>query len=153
MLSDYIEASWRLAQMRATCVGPCLDGFSAALTEAGYSTCTIRVYIRAADHVGRWADRRRIDIASWDDELLGRFGRHLIRCKCKSNKGVFSDALIGVRLLLVHLRAFDAIAAATPTPAPLVVSSRVGEEVAAEETSGPRREARRLMVLSFQRVL
>jgi len=115
MISSYFEASWRLAQIRATCVGPYIDGFSTALAEAGYSPLTIRGYLRAADHVGRWADRRSIDIASWGDDVLVRFGRHLPRCKCtKGNKGIFSDALAGVRLLLVHLRACGVIPAAAP---------------------------------------
>ncbi|RKH28336.1 integrase [Corallococcus sp. AB030] len=117
MISDYFEAPWRLAQMRATCVGPYIDGFSTALSEAGYSPFTIRGYLRAADHVGRWADRSGIDIKSWGDDTLMRFGRHLPRCKCiKGNKGIFSDALAGVRLLLAHLRASEVIAAAKPTP-------------------------------------
>ncbi len=121
MINDYFEAPWRLARMRATCVGPHMDGFSAALTEAGYSPFTIRGYLRAADHAGQWADRRGIDIASWDDDVLPCFGRHLSRCKCiKGNKGVFGDALAGVRRLLVHLRARGVIAA----PTPVATSSR-----------------------------
>lgn len=117
MISDYIEAPWRLARMRATCVGPYIDGFSSSLTEAGYAPFTIRNYLRAADHVGRWADRRGLDIESWDDDILVRFGRHLPRCKCsKANKGIFSDALAGVRLLLAHLRASEVIAPAPSAP-------------------------------------
>jgi len=117
MISDYFEAPWRLAQMRATCVGPYIDGFSTTLTEAGYSPFTIRGYLRAADHVGRWADRRGVDIESWDDDILVRFGRHLPLCKCiKGNKGIFSEALVGVRMLLVYLRASEVIAAARATP-------------------------------------
>ncbi len=117
MIDDYFEAPERLARMRATCVGPYVDDFSETLAEAGYSPFTIRGYLRAADHVGRWAARRRIALASWDDGILVRFGRHLRRCTCiKSNKGVFHDAVVGVRLLLAHLRARGAIAAATPVP-------------------------------------
>lgn len=117
MISDYFDAPWRLAQMRATCVGPYVDGFSRTLAAAGYSAFTIRGCLRAADHVGRWADRRGVDIESWDDSVLVRFGHHLRRCRCtKRNKGVFSDTLVGVRLLLAHLRASDLIAAAQPAP-------------------------------------
>lgn len=101
MLSDHFEAPRQLARMRATCVGPYFDGFSTMLAEAGYSPLTIRGYLRAADHVGRWADHSGIDIRSWDDDLLVRFGRHLPRCKCtKANKGVFRGALASVRLLV-----------------------------------------------------
>lgn len=117
MLSDYYEAPWRLTRMRATCVGPYIDDFSATLAEAGYSPFTIRGYLRAADHAGRWADRRRVALASWDDDILVRFGRHLRRCTCiRSNKGVFGDAVAGVRLLLAHLRVHGVIAATTPVP-------------------------------------
>lgn len=117
MISDYFDAPWRLARMRATCVGPYIDDFSTALAEVGYSPFTIRGYLRAADHVGRWADRRRVELVSWDDDILARFGRHLPRCKCiKSNKGVFGDAIAGVQLLLAHLRARGVIAAAAPVP-------------------------------------
>jgi integrase/recombinase XerD len=117
MISDYFEAPWRLARMRATCVGPYIDSFSTTLAEAGYSPFTIRVYLRAADHVGRWADGRRIELASWDDDILVRFGRHLSRCTCiKSNKGIFRDAVVGVRQLLTHLRARGVIAVAAPVP-------------------------------------
>jgi len=112
MLSDHFEAPRQLARMRATCVGPYFDGFSTMLAEAGYSPLTIRGYLRAADHVGRWADHSGIDIRSWDDDLLVRFGRHLPRCKCtKANKGVFRGALASVRLLLGHLRAVRVLAA------------------------------------------
>ncbi|WP_141323937.1 hypothetical protein [Myxococcus sp. AB025B] len=118
MLSDYFEAPWRLARMRATCVGPYIDGFSMALTDAGYSPFTIRGYLRAADHFGRWADLRDVVITSWDDDVGVRFGRHLPRCKCtKGNQGIFKNALVGVRLLLAYLRACEVLAPAKPTPA------------------------------------
>lgn len=113
MISDYLEAPWRLARMRATCVGPYIDGFSTTLAEAGYSPFTIRGYLHAADHIGRWADRGGVELASWDDEFLVRFSRHLPRCKCN---GTFGDALSGARLLLAHLRSYGVIAAAKPTP-------------------------------------
>ncbi len=117
MISDYVETPWRLTRMRATCVGPHLDDFSATLAESSYSPFTIRGYLRAADHVGRWADRRRIALASWDDDMLARFRRHLSRCKCiKANKGIFRDAVAGVRLLLAHLRSRGVIATALPVP-------------------------------------
>jgi integrase/recombinase XerD len=115
MLNDYFETPWRLARMRATCVGAYLDDFSTVLAKAGYSRFTICGYLRAADHVGQWADRGGVDIHSWSDDLVVRFGRHLRRCKCiKANKGIFSQAIPGLRLLLAHLRACDVIAPATP---------------------------------------
>jgi site-specific recombinase XerD len=117
MISDYLEAPWKIARIRSTCVGPYVDGFAAALAAAGYSPHTIRGYLRAADHVGRWADRRCINLSSWDDDILARFGRHLPRCRCsRANKGIFGDALSGVQHLLAHLRGCGVIAAERPMP-------------------------------------
>lgn len=117
MISAYFEAPWLLARMQSTCVGPYLDDFSAALADEGYSPFTIRDHLRSADHVGRWADGRRIALSSWDDALLEGFDRHLRRCTCiKGNKGAFSHAISGARLLLAHLRARGVISAARPTP-------------------------------------
>jgi integrase/recombinase XerD len=116
MITDYFEAPFTVARMRATCVGPHIDSFASMLTDAGYAHFTIRSYLRAADHLGRWADRRRIDFHLWDDDVLVRFGRHLPRCKCiRANKGIFADAIAGARLLLTHLRACEVIVPA-PTP-------------------------------------
>jgi len=118
MITDYYEAPWKLARLRSTSVGPHIDGFAAMLTDAGYAHYTVRGYLRAAHHLGGWADRRRIDISSWDDDLLPQFARHLPRCRCiKANKGLFSDQLAGARLLLKHLRACEVIAPAAPPTA------------------------------------
>lgn len=118
MISNHYESPWWLARMRATSVGPYIDGFSMALTDAGYLPFTIRSHLRAADHFGRWADRRGVIIASWDEQIVGRFGRHLPRCNCTAGyRGIFRDVLVGARLLLAYLRAREVIAPAKPTPA------------------------------------
>ena len=62
MISDYFKAPQALERMRSGCAGPHVDGFARALAEAGYSPHTIRGYVRAAVHLGRWADRRGIAI-------------------------------------------------------------------------------------------
>jgi site-specific recombinase XerD len=151
MINDYFQAPWRLTRIRATGVGPYIDGFSTALTDAGYSPFTIRGYLRAADHVGRWADRRGVDIQSWDEDVLVRFGRHLPRCKCsKGNKGIFRGALVGVRLLLAHLRACGVVAAATQmpiTPKYAPISDRFADWIVRHRGVTPRTTAR------YQRML
>jgi len=52
MISDYITTTRRRSQMSASCVGPYIDSFAGALADAGYSPCTIRGYLRAADQFG-----------------------------------------------------------------------------------------------------
>ena len=81
MISNYIEAPWRLARLRATCVGPHLDHFTNALAETGHLTLTIRGYLCTADHLGRWADDCGLDIESWDEDVLVGVGRHLRRSR------------------------------------------------------------------------
>jgi integrase/recombinase XerD len=116
MISDYIEVPWRLARLRATCIGPYLDGFTDALAETGYSRLTIRGYLCTADHLGRWADCGGVDIKSWDDGVLERYGHHLRR-KCSArNKGDCGHVLAGVRALLAYLRVRGVIATSEHVP-------------------------------------
>lgn len=118
MIDKYFRSPHTLKRMRGGCTGPHVDGFAAALAERGYAAHTIRGYIRTAVHVGRWADRRRVGIASFDEDTVARFRRHLPKCKCLArNKGVFGDAAPGAEHLLVFLRAHGVVASATPIPA------------------------------------
>jgi integrase/recombinase XerD len=118
VISDYFESPWALARMRSGSVGAHIDGFAAALAEAGYSPHTIRGYIRAAVHLGRWADSRRLALAAFDEESVRRFARHLTQCRCgRLNKGVFGDAVSGAERLLAYLRSHDVIAPEPPEAA------------------------------------
>jgi site-specific recombinase XerD len=115
MISDYFDAPRALKRMRSGIIGPYIDGFATALAEAGYSPHTIRGYIRAAVHVGLWADQCSIGISSFDDDILIRFRRHLSQCRCGGrNKGMFGDAISGVELVLAYLRALHLIAPPKP---------------------------------------
>jgi site-specific recombinase XerD len=130
MISDYFRASRALERMRAGCAGPYVDGFAAALAAAGYSPHTIRGYIRAAVHVGRWADRRGMALSALDDTLLVRFRRHLSRCRClQHNKGVFGDAIAGVEQFLAYLRVQQVIAPPT-LAAPTCAFAAISEHFA-----------------------
>jgi site-specific recombinase XerD len=128
MISDYFEAPWALERMRSGSVGPYMDGFASALAKAGYSPHSIRSYLRAAVHLGHWADRRSIAITSLDNGILIRFRRHFSQCKCiQRNKGVFDGAISGVEQLLAYLRAQHVIApvkTAEPAHAFAAISER-----------------------------
>lgn len=113
MISDYFDGAVVLERMRSGCVGPHIDDFASALTGAGHSRHTIRGYIRAAVHVGVFADRHGIEIGSFDDGLLARFRRHLSHCRCQRNEGVFDHTIAAVRRFLAYLRAKQLISAAT----------------------------------------
>ncbi len=116
MISDYFERPWLLEQMRASCVGPYIDGFTSALAEFGYCAEAIRKYARTAIHFGRWADRRGYSLELWDDDGIARFRRHLSRCRCMRNKGVFSFGISAVEKFLTYLRQKGVIAPAKPMP-------------------------------------
>jgi len=121
MISDYITTTRRRSQMRASCVGPYIDSFAGALADAGYSPCTIRGYLRAADHLGRWADRRKVGITDFDDYTIDRFRKHLSACRCAGpNKGIFRHALWGALLLLTHLRKLLVVAPRQSLDAPRI---------------------------------
>lgn len=128
MLEDLFEASWALARFRAGCTGPYIDGFATALAKRGYVVATMRGYVRAAAHLGRWADRRKLPVPSWTDDVLPRFRRHLARCVCiKRNKGRFQDAVRGAAHLLEHLRDLGVVPRSAPretTPAFAPISAR-----------------------------
>lgn len=119
MISGYFTLSWHLEQMRASCVGPYLDGFAELLSASGYSANGVRKFIRPVVHFGRWADRAGVGIASWDESALRRFRAHLKGCSCEPNHGVFERVPEHVEQFFDYLRANGLITAAaklTPTP-------------------------------------
>lgn len=118
MLSNYFTMPWHLAQMRASCVGPYLDGFITMLVARGYSAHGVRKFVRPVAHFGRWADRAGADVASWDLKTLRRFGAHLRRCRCEPNRGVFELATEHVESFVDYLRAEEVI-----PPAPAIASA------------------------------
>ena len=118
MISDYFKGTELLERMRSGSVGPHIDGFESSLAEAGHSRHTIRAYLRAAVHVGRFAERHGIKITSFDDQILVRFRRHLSHCTCEPNKGVFDHTIAAVRRLLAYLRTKEVIRAAKSRKSP-----------------------------------
>jgi integrase/recombinase XerD len=116
MISDYVISPRAIERMRSGCIGPHIDGFAAGLAASGYSPYTIGGYIRAAVHLGRWADQRGIAVGALDEDTVLRFRRHLSRCKCNPNKGVFGDVLLGAQHFLIYLRGQQVIAGVAPTP-------------------------------------
>lgn len=129
MISDYFEAPWLLDQMRGSCVGPYIDGFTSALAEVGFSAEAIRKYTRTAIHIGRWADRRGFSLASWNDDTVDSFRRHLSHCRCKRNKGVFSCSASAAEQFLSYLREKGVIAPAMPAP-PVPQFAAISEQFA-----------------------
>jgi integrase/recombinase XerD len=122
MISRYFEAPITLRRLRASMVGQYLDAFAASLGTDGYSRATVRLYLRAVVHLGDWAQRRRLAVASLDESTLATFRRHLSQCRCslRENTGRFSGSSRGAELFVACLRRGGVIPAARvpTTPAP-----------------------------------
>lgn len=113
MISDYFRAPETLERMRASCVGPYLDDFAGAMARAGFGALTIIEHLRTVVQLARWADRRGIDLARWDDSLLAGFRRHLVRRRLAKRDRALGHAV----QLLAFLRARNVIASMAPAPA------------------------------------
>lgn len=114
VISEYFKMPAHLARIHSSCVGQHIDDFIAVIAGRGYSRNVVRMFIRAVAHLGWWADRRHIPIESWSEETVRRFRRHLSRCKCEPNLGVFEDAVARVEQFLDYLRVKAVIGPAPP---------------------------------------
>ncbi len=66
MLEFYFENPITLNRLRLGPSGRFIDSFSGCLKIAGYSWWTARVFLRAADHIGRYAAAQGRDIDDLD---------------------------------------------------------------------------------------
>jgi hypothetical protein len=103
--------------------GPFLDGFAESMFVAGYSPAMIGSYLWAAEHVGLWIARRGAAIADLDEDLLARFVRHLLRCRCRGCKrGVHKHVPFRLHAFLRYLREKGVVSTSAPeTPRPHLV--------------------------------
>lgn len=69
--------------LRTQPLGDFLDGFVEERVAAGYCSLTIQRSIDPALHLGVWLRRRGVKLAMVDSGVLGRFGEHLRRCRCR----------------------------------------------------------------------
>lgn len=114
MLTDYSRSSETLERMRASCVAPYLDDLASTMARAGFEALTIVEHLRTVVQIARWAERRGIKLAHWDDSLLAGFNRHLARRKLAKRHRVLTQAV----QFLAFLRTRGVIAPVTPPPAP-----------------------------------
>ena len=84
MMTEFFESQFRILQLRGGQGGRLLDVFTQQLAHSGFAKITARRHIRAAEHLLYWAKRKSISPVSFDEHALDDFGRHLLRCCCKS---------------------------------------------------------------------
>src|SRR2546429_1931552 len=73
----------------------------------------------AAAHLGIWMKRKGFSVMKLDEQVIGKFARHLPSCRCLGkNRGIYDDAVIGARRFLDHLRDTGVAPAGAPLEKP-----------------------------------
>lgn len=110
MLDYYFRRPSRIRSLRASPSGPFLDGFATWLRDAGFSLGAGRCYLLAAEHLGVWLARRRIEITEVEDPVIDRFVKHLASCRCSGAKhDGYPRVDFRVRTFVSHLRHIGAV--------------------------------------------
>lgn len=104
MLELYFENPITIKRLRDGPSGRFIDGFSGCLKITGYSWWTARVFLRAADHIGRYAEGQGRDMRDVDRSTLTSFETHLSTCSCPdSSRCKTVDVVRGAKHFINHL--------------------------------------------------
>lgn len=114
MIADYVQAPNVQARMRACCAGPYLDDLSSTMAREGFQALTIAEHLRTVVQLARWAERRGVDLADWDERTVAGFGQHLARRRVIKRARAVSRG----KQFLVFLRTRGVIAPGKPAPTP-----------------------------------
>jgi integrase/recombinase XerD len=105
MLSELFNSPARIRTILGGPAGVQIKSFAEQLLQCGYSKIAIRRHIRSAEHIVRWATRRRVSLHELGGRGLKNFVDHLGRCRCGryrcSNR---VDVATGARLFLSHVQ-------------------------------------------------
>ena len=111
MLECFFEARFTLNRLRSGPSGPFIDSFARRLKTVGYSWWTARVFLRAAGHLGRYAETQQGGFGEVDWSTLEAFRRQTSGC---------TEPAIAPRFQVGrHLRGVG-----DPDPSPPVIRSR-----------------------------
>jgi len=107
MLETYFSAPKALRRLRSGISGPHIDAFADDLERDGYAPSSAVRYIRAAAHLGCFAQRRGRGLADIDLHTLHAFAVHLRHCQCPHFKRakISYHARFGAKLF--HQRLVD----------------------------------------------
>lgn len=105
MMTEFFESAFRIVQLRSGQDGQLLDIFAQEHLQSGYAKITARRHLRSAEHLLYWASRKGISSATFDEQTLNRFVRHLSQCRCQSyGRAHRRDLQKGTRLFIGCLR-------------------------------------------------
>lgn len=122
MLSEFFSESARMHALQSGPCGPMLEDFAGYLFRSGYSKISARRHIRSAEHIVHWALGDGLSVDRLDGPALGRFDKHLCRCRCGRFYGAARGGIVaGARLFLANLHGAEGKAifpakAVTPEP-------------------------------------
>ena len=126
MIENYIHQPHALNRLRSNPLGECLEEFTAYLVERGHSPYTIRLYLEAVAHFGRWLKQQRVDPASIVESTVSSFlYKHLPTCHCTfpCNRSLM-ELRPALRHLLEALRRTGRISVPSP-PHPTPIEQKV----------------------------
>lgn len=83
MIERYIHQPHALKRLQSNPLSEGLEEFTAYLVERGHTPYTIRLYLQAAAHFGRWLKQQRLDPGSIVESTVSSFlYKHLPACHC-----------------------------------------------------------------------
>jgi integrase/recombinase XerD len=119
MLSELFARRRRLQALQVRPQAELVERFGRHLVQAGYVVQIARRYVRAAEHLIDWVDRRHLLPETLDDAAVGQFARHIRRCGCREYGPVKpATVLPGARIFLNYLRHAGVVATPGTPPAP-----------------------------------
>jgi site-specific recombinase XerD len=83
MLDDLFVFPATRTRLRSSPAGPHLEDFIKELEDLKYGRATIRLYVAAVDHFGRWLQSRGVGLDRVDPKTAASFREHLRVCRCR----------------------------------------------------------------------
>ena len=115
MIEKFFTQSQTLFRMRAGILGPYLPVIATSLDEAHYSTATIRLHLRAADHFGVWLQEKNIGVADVCKSTVDSYIQGLDRqCSRSTPDGRLPHSALGLHRVVDVLRQADVLKPAKP---------------------------------------
>jgi integrase/recombinase XerD len=119
MSTNYFSDPVWLRLLRRAPAAAYLDGFIAALVEAGYRPLTIQSHLLAAAHMSCWLRQRGRSLTDLDEGCVEEFNQHLPACQCAGYERTSKRVAHGARLFLAHLRKIAIVTTLAPRTAPM----------------------------------
>jgi len=120
MIEEYFRRRQALTRVLSTPAGAYLDALATELKDQGFGRWKLRGRIVGAAHFSLWSQKGGVSVSRLHEDGLGRFQRHLGRCRCRrpfqhSRHGDVC-AVSGARALVEYLRRESLVTSPPPSP-------------------------------------